>query len=77
MANSFLNMNKWNETSQVKPEMHELVETLCYHDSPYVQKLIYRGSLWFLPDGSMYVYYTPVFWRSYKKSIINQPNNER
>ena len=21
------------------------------------------GSLWFLPDGSMYVYYTPTYWR--------------
>jgi hypothetical protein len=22
-----------------------------------------RGNLWFLPDDSMYVYYTPEFWR--------------
>lgn len=21
------------------------------------------GRLWFLPDGSMYVYYSPEFWR--------------
>ena len=21
------------------------------------------GNLWFLPDGSMYVYYTPEWWR--------------
>jgi hypothetical protein len=22
-----------------------------------------QGSLWFIPDGSMYVYYTPTHWR--------------
>ena len=22
------------------------------------------GNLWFMPDGSMYVYYTPTHWRS-------------
>ncbi len=24
--------------------------------------LIKRGRLWFVPDGSMYVYYTPTHW---------------
>lgn len=24
------------------------------------------GGLWFLPDGSMYVYYTPTHWREMK-----------
>lgn len=27
-----------------------------------VQALKRRGRLWFLPDGSMYVYYTPTHW---------------
>lgn len=27
------------------------------------QKLKRRGLLWFFPDGSMYVYYTPTHWR--------------
>jgi hypothetical protein len=27
------------------------------------QTLVRRGQLWFLPDGSMYVYYTPTHWR--------------
>jgi len=26
-------------------------------------KLKRQGWLWFLPDGSMYVYYTPTHWR--------------
>jgi hypothetical protein len=26
-------------------------------------KLKRNGNLWFFPDGSMYVYYTPTHWR--------------
>ena len=26
-----------------------------------------RGRLWFFPDGSMYVYYTPTHWRDQPK----------
>lgn len=28
-----------------------------------VQKLRRRNNLWFVPDGSMYVYYTPTHWK--------------
>ena len=28
-----------------------------------VTKLKRRGNLWFFPDGSMYVYYTPTHWK--------------
>jgi hypothetical protein len=28
------------------------------------QTLKRSGRLWFVPDGSMYVYYTPTHWRS-------------
>lgn len=27
------------------------------------QSLKRQGRLWFFPDGSMYVYYTPTHWR--------------
>ncbi len=27
------------------------------------QKLVKQGRLWFFPDRSMYVYYTPTHWR--------------
>lgn len=27
------------------------------------QPLKRQGTLWFLPDGSMYVYYTPTHWK--------------
>lgn len=29
-----------------------------------VQTLKRQGRLWFYPDGSMYVYYTPTHWRA-------------
>lgn len=28
-----------------------------------VQRLRRRNNLWFVPDGSMYVYYTPTHWK--------------
>lgn len=28
------------------------------------QSLVRQGNLWFFPDHSMYVYYTPTHWRS-------------
>ena len=28
-----------------------------------VQDLMYDGKLWFTPDGGMYMYYTPLFWK--------------
>lgn len=28
-----------------------------------IQKLKRSGRLWFFPDGSMYVYYTPTHWQ--------------
>lgn len=27
------------------------------------QRLVRKGRLWFVPDMSMYVYYTPTHWR--------------
>jgi len=31
------------------------------------QTLKRRGRLWWFPDGSMYVYYTPTHWRKLEK----------
>lgn len=28
-----------------------------------VQKLTRRGNLWWIPEGTMYVYYEPTHWR--------------
>jgi hypothetical protein len=43
------------------PPEGEVVESVSA--SGLVQNLKREGHLWFVPDGSMYVYYTPVAWR--------------
>lgn len=58
-------MSEWIKTSCKLPPEETVVETKI-DDSKgcrNVQKLKRRGRLWFSPDGSMYVYYTPTHWR--------------
>lgn len=43
------------------PEEGVLVETRS--PNGLVQSLKRDGNLWFVPDGSMYVYYIPITWR--------------
>lgn len=45
-----------------------LVETKVHNErgEHNVQPLIKRGRLWFVEDGSMYVYYDPTHWRPLK-----------
>lgn len=55
----------WIRTAISKPPSGQIVETKI-DDSNGVrnqQKLKRDGNLWFFPDGSMYVYYTPTHWR--------------
>lgn len=48
------------------PDEGEVVDTKlddekgCRNEQPLKRK----GDLWFFPDGSMYVYYTPTHWRA-------------
>jgi len=53
--------NKWISTGQKLPEQHFVVETKS--PSGMIQDLKLVGKLWYFPDGSMYVYYTPTHWR--------------
>jgi len=46
-----------NEATEVMTKIDD--EKGCRNE----QKLRRRGSLWFFPDMSMYVYYTPTHWR--------------
>lgn len=57
-------MSKWQDISTA-PE-RKVVETKIDHGLGvrHVQKLTRIGRLWFLPDESMYVYYTPTHWRN-------------
>ena len=49
---------------ETAPEGVEVITKI--HDtvsSRNIQTLVKRGRLWFVPDGSMFVYYTPTHWK--------------
>lgn len=56
MANS-----DWTPTKDAVPDEDRLVEVM--DSGGHVQTLKRKGSLWFFPDYSMYVYFVPQFWR--------------
>ena len=51
----------WKRTEAELPEEGQVVETLS--PGGLQQTLKRQGALWFFPDGSMYVYYQPAYWR--------------
>lgn len=51
----------WTLTENELPPEGVVVETIS--ESGQQQKLKRQGRLWFFPDASMYVYYTPRMWR--------------
>ena len=58
-------MSEWKRTLDVLPPEHLVVETKI-DDGKFIrneQQLYRYGNLWFIPDGSKYVYYTPTHWR--------------
>lgn len=54
-------MGEWTRTADEEPPDGAVVETLSSNGQQ--QQLKRQGRLWFFPDGSMYVYYTPEYWR--------------
>lgn len=50
----------WNLTEKKLPPEGAVVDTLSSNGTQ--QQLKRQGRLWFVPDGTMYVYYTPKFW---------------
>lgn len=58
-------MSDWKKISEQLPPEETVVETKIDDGNGCrnVQKLKRRGRLWFFPDDSMYVYYTPTHWR--------------
>lgn len=44
-----------------------LVDTCVDLQQRNHQPLRRSGRLWFVPEGTMYVYYTPTHWREIKK----------
>lgn len=53
-------MRRWSETAEQLPP--EGVEVVVMNGN-YEQPLVFEGGLWWLPDRSMYVYFTPKLWR--------------
>lgn len=51
----------WIPTDGELPPDGEVVNAM--DSGGHVQKLKRRGRLWWFPDDSMYVYFTPKFWR--------------
>ena len=51
----------WNRVSDKLPPEELVVDTISR--GGLQQRLKRRGSLWFFPDSSMYVYYEIRFWR--------------
>ena len=54
-------INKWRCTQQELPPDGVLVDTIS--QGGMEQKLKRKGALWFVREGDIYVYYTPVKWR--------------
>ena len=54
----------WIETEKELPPDGEVVKTKIsdQHGERNEGELQRRGRLWFLPDGSMYVYFQPTHW---------------
>lgn len=55
----------WKKTSEKLPLENLIVDTKIEDENGRrnEMKLFRVGNLWYLPDGSMYVYYTPTHWK--------------
>ncbi len=51
----------WTLTSDTLPEAGLVVEAMDSRGE--VQELKRDGVLWFVPDGSYYVHFTPTMWK--------------
>jgi hypothetical protein len=59
----------WISCNTKEPEQGKTVNT-CIMDNKgqrNEQLLKLKGNLWFFPDMSMYVYYTPTHWKENEK----------
>lgn len=54
-------MRDWTPTERELPPDGVVVQTM--DSGGHVQDLRRKGNLFWFPDGSMYVYYVPKFWK--------------
>lgn len=61
---------EWIKCAERLPEEGQVVMTKIDDEKGVrnTQELKRQGRLWFYPDGSMYVYYTPTHWTDQKES---------
>lgn len=52
-------MSEWRNVRNNPPPENVVVEVMNNDGT----QLVKQGNLWFFPDFSMYVYYTPEWWR--------------
>lgn len=52
---------RWTPTEQARPVEGRACVVIT--EGGDERELVFQSNLWFLPDRSMYVYFTPVFWR--------------
>lgn len=52
----------WSKVSETLPPDDAAVEVITPGGDQ--RTLIYDRGLWWLPDKSMYCYFTPMFWRA-------------
>lgn len=57
-------MAEWKSISSAPEGVVVMTRINDEHGIRNVQSLKRRGRLWFVPDDSMYVYYSPTEWRS-------------
>ena len=60
----------WTKVTDALPPEGKVVMTKIHDDKyPRNEKPLKRkGNLWYLQDGSMYVYYTPTHWKEVRES---------
>lgn len=58
-------MNEWISVKDRLPDNGVVVCTKIHDEKGIrnVTKLMRRGNLWFLPEKSVYMYYTPTHWK--------------
>ena len=67
----------WIPTSEELPPENQIVDTKVDDEKGVrnEQQLLHSHNLWFLPDKSMYVYYTPTHWK-HKAKMDGKDGNQ-
>ena len=56
----------WKKVTDVSPPLNTIIDTKVDDQlgTRNEQSLKFDGKLWWMSDGSMYVYYTPTHWKN-------------